>query len=887
MYLYGDFTDQKGRTVTVHIVTAGDRSRVIEIGNEADGVFFAADPIDINSAVNDTFDHLLRLQASIRLQLRGFTPELFCASCLDAVVNIYREDECLFAGFVEPMTFSQSFNEYLDEIEVNCVDTLTALQYSKYKDIGASGISYEQIKASAELVTFAGLFKDIIGDVSSGIDLVGGHTRHVYYDGSKSINNIAYPRDLFNRLAISEQLFLGDDEDSVWQNDIVIEEMLRYLDLHIIQCGFDYYIFSWSSIRNGGSVQWYDLLGEMVTGIEGETIDISLDNVVGTNTNISIGEVYNQLRLTCETESVESIIESPLDSDLLSSPYTNRQKYLTELSSDGEGIRAMNAFAQMVWGQNANVEYENAVVTDWYIQVKSNVGWQFPANGDGDDLVSVYCPGNRNQQNLPNALAKSPGAAIISIGSVVDKVGDRSDNSPVSKIDMTDYFVISVNGNGKDKQAEAYPNEKSIKSAIPMAVYNSGFTGGAFSPSDDDTINYIVLSGSIILNPRMETSADFVDLVSATTALEMQTRIKQLVPSRDNKDGRFYTQKYWKAEMPLSEPQLDKATKKGFVPFTDKGPQEYKFKYSAIGDGGDHVSKVAVIACMLVIGDKCVVENGTDGKVSDFTWVKYKSREECADDDEYYRQCFTIGFDPKIDDYLIGTEFAIQNNIDFTLGIDAEGIAIPVRKGDKISGPVRFMILGPVNTIWDDVTRRHPTFFRHTKWSATSIPLLAHVSNIFIKDFNINIYSDNGRINNFGDCDLVYLSDTVETFVNRKDDITFKIHSALTTDERRKFGVSDSVNLSTPVDTIPGDAVTSVYLVETQTQAKPEQIYVDSYYNEYHKPRLILSQQLEDIEGIVGIFNHYRHPALDKTFFVQSIDRNLIEGSATITLKEI
>ena len=127
------------------------------------------------------------------------------------------------------------------------------------------------------------------------------------------------------------------------------------------------------------------------------------------------------------------------------------------------------------------------------------------------------------------------------------------------------------------------------------------------------------------------------------------------------------------------------------------------------------MSKVAVLACMLIVGDKCVVEKGTQGQVTDFEWRKYKTLEQCADEDEYYQQCFTIGFDPKIGDKIVGSKFDLQNNVSYRLGIDAEGIAIPVRKADGVSGQVRFMILGPVNTLWDVVTRRHRTWFRHTK----------------------------------------------------------------------------------------------------------------------------------------------------------------------------
>ena len=42
------------------------------------------------------------------------------------------------------------------------------------------------------------------------------------------------------------------------------------------------------------------------------------------------------------------------------------------------------------------------------------------------------------------------------------------------------------------------------------------------------------------------------------------------------------------------------------IHISDTGPQLYEFKYSAIGDGSDHISKVGVLACMLIIGDKCV-----------------------------------------------------------------------------------------------------------------------------------------------------------------------------------------------------------------------------------------------------------------------------------------
>ena len=290
---------------------------------------------------------------------------------------------------------------------------------------------------------------------------------------------------------------------------------------------------------------------------------------------------------------------------------------------------------------------------------------------------------------------------------------------------------------------------------------------------------------------------------------------------------------------------------------------------------------------MLVIGDKCVVEAGTAGQVSDFSWKTYKTREQCTSDDEYYQQCFTIGFDPKIGDKLVGTEFSLQNNISYTMGIDVEGIAIPIKKSDKISGQVKFMILGPVNTTWDVITRRHPTFFRHTKWSSSTVPLLAHVSSIILKSFEVKVYSDNGLVNNTGDNDLIYMSDTVETYVNKKDDLQMKINSALTTAECQALGVTDTVKLSTPFNVSTNEGLLTIYDYTKAVAAKPEQIYVDSYYNEYHAPRVLMEQKLMDKAGIISLFRHYTHPALGKEFFVQGIGRNLMEGYADLQLKEV
>lgn len=889
MYLHGHFYNQKEERIEVHVLTGGDRTKEIVIGEKNGELSFTDDPVDLTSQVNDTFDHLLCQQATVRLLARNFVPDFFCASCRDAVVNIYREGKCLFAGFIEPQSYSQGYNEEFDEIELSCIDALTALQYAKYRDVGSLGVLYNVVKAEAEQRTFLAMLKEILGGVTAELDIVGGNAMRYLYDGSKAVDDLAGNRyAIFGQLTVSELLFLGDEEDDVWQQDEVLEEILKYLNLHIVQDGFTFYLFSWESVKGDERIYWRDLLtGASVTTAR-QTTDIVTGLVTDTDTKISVGEVYNKIMLTAKVESMESVIESPLDNDLLKSPYSNKQKYMTEYSSDGEGSRALNAFDAMTHGQETS--YSGGCVTDWYVQMMNNSQWLFPKSG-GANLMEEYC--SENQHILPNWLAKNQGAAIIALGKV-EKKTDGKDNSPTSKVEMTNYLVVSVNGNCDDKEATTYPNTNSLKAGIPRAVYNGSMTGGVFSPTDEGTTNYIVLSGKLVLNPVMALTDTYKAIYNYDGGKwgNLFTGIGKwsgvTVPSRNNGDGRYYTQQWWKAALPNETVAWDMETAHGFVPFTDTGPQLYEFKYSAIGDGSDHISKVGVLACMLIIGDKCVVEKGTEGQVTDFEWRKYKTLEECSTEDEYYQQCFTIGFDPKIGDKIVGTKFDLQNNVNYELGIDAEGIAIPIKKADKVSGRVKFMILGPVNALWDVVTRRHKTWFRHTKWNSTTIPLLAHVSSIMVEQFEVKIYSDNGLVNNTGDNDLVYMSDTKESFVNVKDDIEMKINSALTAAECQTLDVTDSVKMSTPLDTLTGEGLLAVYDYSRGMSAKPEQLYVDYYYKEWHAPRVVMTQKLTDTDGgIVSLFAHYRHPMMDKTFFVQGISRNLEEGYAEMTLKEI
>lgn len=942
MYIFGDFINQQGQRIAVHILTDGDRTDTREIGTDEAGLYFTADEaVTTESSVSDTFDVLLRQSATIRLLSAAHTPELYSTTCRNTVVNILRDGVLVFAGFLEPQTYSQPYNETLDEIELNCVDALSALQYSNYQNIGAAGVNYSTVKGSEDMRTFAALITSILDGVTADLDITGTQTAAYLYDQSKGTDSTAEGRrKVFDRIAVSGLLFLGDTEDDVWTQDTVLEEVLRYCNLHILQSGLTFYLFDWDTLRQGETVTWYDLKTAAVYSwnTTPQAITLTAANVADTDTQISINDTYNRIELTDSVTEMDSVVESPLSSDSIENYFHSNELWMTEYQACGDGKRSAKAFWSMT--HNGTDDWNGNTATDWYMRLRRNPDWTFHVYGSTDDIYTHLYGSTYDDEAygkgaavVSRFLGKNMAAVLMSVGSV--KTNTQKDNSPTAKVSMTDNLVISVNGNGKDKQGEAYPSADDIFKHIPLATYNGAASGGVFSPADSETTNYIVISGNITLNPIMETTANFWNVWRAKSYAAFMNwadpkSMVKTVPDRNNSDGRRYTRQYWKRAQKLGDfdtivppLQRDGASKwywqtdwgedptagtdvgaaysdHGFYPYTGEGPQYYQYKYTKItGDKSDQLSKLPILCCMLIIGDKCVVEKqpgqtlGTDtkgtgnGEITDFVWQTYKTREECSSDEEYYAQSFTIGINPKIDDYIIGTEYEIQNNIDVTLNLDTEGTAIPIRKADKVKGRVKFQILGVVNVEWDMFAQ-----YRETFWEGSTltdfIPLMAHVSSIWMKSFEVNIVSDNGGLaDSDTDSDIVYISDTDESFANVNDDTEFKITTALTAAECLALGVNSGAWLSAPERTDTGEALAQIYDHYSGETAKPEQLYVDAYWQEWHAPRIVMEQSMTDTGGVVLPFNLYTHQALGKTFHVQGIDRDLTAATAKMTLKEI
>lgn len=863
MYIHGDFRDVNNVLYSVHILSDNDKTKELTIGEN--GLYFADSPISIETNIDDTFQTIIRRSASINLVTHDYIGnELFANNARNIKVNIYKEDLCIYAGFVEPNTFSQPFANGLEEFTINTTDALTTLQYYYYCNLK----DYQQAKKDASVKTFKEMLDKMLDDILN-IDIVEGTGGCVYYDLSKGIAK-GKESTIFSDCSMSELYLLGDEADDVWTNEEVLEQMLQYLNLHIIQDGLDYYIFDWNSIKNRRA-DWYNMTLQSNIKVNPLVIEMTGEMHSSNNTNLSISDVFNQVSLKCQLEAYEDVIKSPMDSDSLASLYNGKQLFMTEYISEGNNINANAAFFNML--HNRDTSYSECRTVDWYLQAMYNKNWNFVTpKGDITDLCEFSNNVYINQWKIPKYLKDNQIIPCLFKMGSVEKKPITKDNSPTSKIDMSSYLFISINGNGDDSEANHSPSDLTLQNRSGMIEYIGNNSGGVFSPTDDATTNYLVFSGKLCLMPIQKETDKYSTLINN----DIGSYLYKTVPSDNNKKGRYYTRKWYTSkDTYLNAISLHPWTK-------DKANHDLQYNYTSKGDSTDKFCKLPVLECELLIGNKRLIETNIDiyGN-STFKWVEI-GKEPIIDGDKV--TTFSLGINPKIGDKIIGDEFAIQNTIDYTMNLETEGTAIPITKADALSGAVIFRILGPVNLTWNDITRRHKTWFRHAKYVDNTKFVLSHLENIIIKDFECKIYSD--QSGNDEDNDLIYMSNETDKFVNKKDDTEFKFITQLSSVECVQKGIKNSVNLNAVINTNTRTPLESIYNATTNETAKPEEHYINQYYLAYSKPKIIMETDLHDTDDI-SIQNIFHSDVLKRNFFVQSISRDLREASAHIKLKEI
>lgn len=830
-------------------------------------VMFGENPVFIDVDRGDLTKHIVVGQATINLVTNiNLTQDLFASNNQLIEVTITQladdpdEDLIIFYGYVDPLQFEEPMAHKWSEIEITATDQLGRLSVLSVRDVYNSIPGY---------VTFYDFL-----------------TRVLYLLGITYIGWVEIPEfvsDAIHNAKFNMSRFWGDSEDNASMCSDIYEEICKYLNLYVYM--------------GSENVYFHTTVNQNLS----ETNISHFDEIAADeSTSISVDDVYSQINITCDIEPPPSPLISFTNKDQLKSIFQHQEKYMSEIVSVGEGERAFKTFYQLVhlywfydhvdpsdsrydtWLDSimSLITWDKSYTVDHFCYVLENRAYDFGTNGYTNQ---TFYDSNEDQRQVLAWLASNrfKGALIgYGKGNKIEK--SVTDNSPQSTIKLENWLVISTNGRLDDstQKAQEIATQLEALKNDPICKYTGIETTAALSPTSPEVTNYLIITGSILLNPLQyktgwswstplekidhtwnDVARLYNDSLSFNPAPYYREYYKHTVPHPDNEDGAYYAQKwYWGDPSVVDETAHDKYPN-GIYGYLDNSTnQDLKYEYNSSRDATDKISKLPIIACKLKIHnsdsnvpDKYCVERldrGEDG-VGVYEWLTdsdIATINANLPQDNQLGPYFTIGIDPKIGDYIIGQTFSIQNNIDYTMGLDTSGTAIPIRYDDYLAGTVEFEIIGPYNLIYEETT--HSThnkflFWKCEHWDINSINVLEHIQNIMIKDLKIEVKSDNGLVSSLAleeDNDLVYASDENPDYIEKLE-VDLKICSGLTAQECADFHIKNETSQSYVLNT-DNSYFRGFYDSSDFDYVKPEHCMLDYLYKEYNLPAKILDTKI-------------------------------------------
>lgn len=897
-YIHGTFKDREDNTITVEI-----RSRLgnyqCTIGDDHDSdIFFTDDPIHIETVCDDLFTHIIKKQCTINLLSKVYLGDkLFAGNSESVGVLVYKNEDTIFQGFIEPDTFNQPYAKTLEPFTINCIDFLGTLQYHSLLDLH----SYQNLLEDSDIYTF-----------NDYIDMMGFHgLGKMYFDNSKTVSGSS----VFDVCGVSMNVFLGDSEDDVMTFEEILSEILKYLNLHIIQEGDKFIVFDWKTLENSGTTTFTSVSGETYE-IQDKNIQVTSGSYASDSTQLSMSEVYNQVQVKCDLKEMEDVIENPLDSDTLDSKYNRSQLYMTELMVEGNYEEAttfrdllLSPMVTDCYSVDGGSDSGNWKTRDWFVKWLYNPNWKLTYNnGDVEDLMNnisgTYVDQYKVMEYLRNRRFMP---ALLNIAQQKDVTSVKNQKRQNAKKSGQNYLVISVNGNGSDTDTEAniidWYNE--YASGTDGIVQYTNNVSASYSPTSSGVTNYIVFSGKIALAPLYnKTRGDRMVGTPITTLAEQindatngdfrdsdgfyDLPIYYTEKHKDIPNGGFYAQEFWKASRADSKPIYQPNALWEYPCVISKDKQQYEYYYTSNGSTSDIYDKMPILECELKIGDKYLVENtwGLQSGHTSYSWLTYEqcpwAKSEYGSQESYKKTTFTLGFDPSIGDFIVGAEYELADSVDGNIS-DVTGTAIPIHNTDALSGALSFKIKGVVSPIWKQITRIHPTLFRHTRWESENVNILSHVSAIWIKDFEVKLISDNGGKDvKTQEKDLIYLSDETHNYIKKKDDIEFKLVTMPTAEESVNLGIKSTVSFSNVINTntnLPLEGIT--FNGETE---RAERHYINQYYNYYSMPKALLETDLHNND--YSVLNTFTFTGFGK-MLTQSMTYDVKQNNIHITCRQL
>ena len=879
--IQGEFKNELNETIKVQILN--NHNTLITIGDdESYDLCWTDQPVVINAEDGDIDECLISKKCTIKLMTSiDLYDYVFYDNPWDCRVVITNKTKgrILFYGYVVPMNYNQDFSRKWNEISIECTDYIGTLQYKPYlNDDWKTAVQSSGIKS----------FKDIIVNIFSNYrDLEGNLVPVVMLH---NFNESGY---LTNNLEknINDFILCGETEEDQQNCDYALNTILTFLGLKIATIidsnGTETieHIAIYDPENLGlkftqGFIYAKDLREPNTNYVYRRTCTdyIKLDDengYVGGQYDITIEQPVTKLKVEVEREKAENIIPSLFD-DGIEAQYPHEEPCIVEYCTVNDLYG--NVLTTLLEHRRVDGKYNpfmlnyindrSAWTRRWWFRKLRSEGWDFydkfgHYEYDFTPLVNQTQYLSKSWGNEGDPTALNPFPIIFDI-KAEDKI-KKNQNSSEVKTSTARLLMIPINGNGNDEWGHRAPNyDDLITQNTGCMIHYHSSTEINLSPVDDKTTNYLIFSGKMGYSPRERTSymehrgtyngqpvqttneynTTFERILHPGTYEELgvfssfgwNTTNTITVPRSClaygwiNKDDgrRFYAQSF------LYNDQEEATTDFFYFPMledADKTDKKFKYNYCQSGtDNNEKIEKVSVLICSLVVGEgndakilnETFVEDGNGIKQSHFEWLAAT---------DYPDATFTLGFEPKQNECVIGTYYDLENNISVDNKISGKGMAIPITKDDALHGPIDFKIIRLVDNIYLSNGKIKRDLSNATAPQASDSKfILSHASALFIKSLKVAIESDvDADVLNAKD--LVYVSDNSQTYVKNEKSISFNICTGLTQAESDELKVENDVYTNVIYNNDQQKSVATYLLDKDNNQRKAEEIFIQKYYD--------------------------------------------------------
>lgn len=911
--------------------------------------FAGESPVTISSDMSDTFEHVYIRSCSINLISNYDIRKYVVANNYNDIPVEVRMAEIgvddtnpvgqwliIFSGFVNPLSFNQPFAQQFNEFTLECTDKLGILEYKKLYDLLGGNYNYNTPQYFLNLALSVCGFSSINYNVSN---------------------------DFTDSTLINPIIFVGEDTDNQdnWMTCLdVIEEIGKVYGCYIWQ-DRDY-----CCIEN---VLIKDLTNSHL---------VTQDDYVSDNANISVDEAYNKITCTVDISNADEDFINPFDKDVMTPTTRRPERILTEIMVKGKDKDQWDEFrgaCVAAEGRDANYNpdefdgvhdwsaisqnyvYKDVEAYDHYAQILQSSLLDF---GEHSYLTDGGGTASSGALTTLNWLKANPGkGALVKLAST-DNLNNTESTDAISLSDLKPSLIIQIGGHTKQTQDEIDRIEDQIYDNRPVCSFKLN-TSSNLIPNDVSSTNWLIISGTIKLNPIVPKTGPVYDpsndyerslntIKECNDAWQSITYWDKLyiygrdqtlysttthVDPADTESDQYYYQNYsWTQEADGYDPDptgfpagpyywpynQSKNTNVAsmFIPELKLKRQKFKWQGSFYNKDEaseiDNISRIPILACEFTIGtgnnkkylceDLDVVSSysmETPNKqvlLQMYSWYTQAEVDTLVSQGHNINNYFTLPVDPDIGKYMIGEELNIQNTCSIDLGIDAKGFAIPIPANVGVTGEVNFKILGPINTVWDDIgyDRSGILWWREYWTTHNYYPLLSYVENIFVNDLEFKVIPDNGGYQQLNDDnDLTYYSEETGNRYISEQDFDCKFCTSLTTNQINELGVDYKLNNSailntnnTPwygMDVYPDDGQS--HNTPDDDKIKLEEARVIEQYDIWKVPRNIIELSLKIAEPDKCYYKQpYTFNYLDGTYQTTARDIDLKQNNMTCTMKD-